>query len=61
MAMELSDFLRLPIKVGVGLTKANTTHDKTRIVSPAFDNYFRTLIDNINQRHYYKFSKRSSN
>ena len=47
--MELSDFLRLPIKVGVGLTKANTTHDKQRIVSPAFDNYFRTLIDNVNQ------------
>ena len=47
--MDLSNHLRLPVRGGVGLTKANTTHDKTRIVSPASENYFRTLVDNVNQ------------
>ncbi|MDZ7291890.1 MAG: hypothetical protein ONB44_09750 [candidate division KSB1 bacterium] len=46
--MNLSDYLRLPIRAGVGLTKIDTTNGILPVADFSAPDYFKILVDNLN-------------
>jgi hypothetical protein len=47
--MELSNYLRLPVRAGTRLTQANMMCDQTHVDTPESKMYFQVLVDKLNQ------------
>ena len=47
--MELSNYLRLPVRAGTRLTQANMMCDQTHVDAPESTMYFQVLVDKLNQ------------